>query len=451
MRSSGEPERLVLSVFLRPRIKAADGDLSRMVSGLVDELVIGLGGGDADASPLTLEDEGETASSLLTEVLYVDAFREVAVRVPGVAAALVAALDSRNLGVRRCALASISSVILELPDDVVHPLIPRLLKVLAANDLTAATLAEGALFRMVCGYARHHVAFVEAGGPDTVRRLLGEGRPWIPGLWRRVLRELHGAGWRYKAFYTLGEDGHWHVAIPEVRGCHSQGRTLNEARDQIREAFLVSLPGADLAEIVDVLQPSLAAPLAPPRCCSCGGPVLLAPKLRRYWRRERLVHVNGYTWECRDCPDPFTEDYPLRFTESALSEVALEGAKWAWQALHGEPMPQSISGRRPGAKKQVRRALEVGLERASWDGPLGGIQGSSQHVVVHAQWGAEGLSVTFADGFSARVPAGDVTRLHRYSLSAIRLTEVAPFGVMLRFGLREYEFLSSDRLRGFDG
>jgi hypothetical protein len=179
--------------------------------------------------------------------------------------------------------------------------------------------------------------------------------------------------------------------------------------------------------------------------------VVLAPKLRRYWRRERLVHVNGYTWECRDCPDPFTEDYPLRFTDSALSEVALEGAKWAWQELYGEPMPQSMSGRRPGSKKQVRRAFEVGLERASWDGPLAGIQGSSQHVVVHAQWGAEGLSVTFADGFSARVPADDVTRLHRYSPSAIRLAEVAPFGIMLRFGLREYAFLSSDRLREFGG
>jgi predicted RNase H-like HicB family nuclease len=38
------------------------------------------------------------------------------------------------------------------------------------------------------------------------------------------------------AIYEHTEDGWWVVSVPEIPGAHSQGRTLEEARETIKDA-----------------------------------------------------------------------------------------------------------------------------------------------------------------------------------------------------------------------
>ena len=38
------------------------------------------------------------------------------------------------------------------------------------------------------------------------------------------------------AIYEHTEDGWWVVSVPEIPGAHSQGRTLQEAREMIKDA-----------------------------------------------------------------------------------------------------------------------------------------------------------------------------------------------------------------------
>jgi len=38
------------------------------------------------------------------------------------------------------------------------------------------------------------------------------------------------------AFYEHTQDGWWVVSVPEISGAHSQGRTLLEAREMIKDA-----------------------------------------------------------------------------------------------------------------------------------------------------------------------------------------------------------------------
>ncbi len=56
---------------------------------------------------------------------------------------------------------------------------------------------------------------------------------------------------KYRAVYERETDGRWTVEIPQVRGCHTYGRTIEQARERIREALDLFVSGADTAEIVD--------------------------------------------------------------------------------------------------------------------------------------------------------------------------------------------------------
>jgi len=47
------------------------------------------------------------------------------------------------------------------------------------------------------------------------------------------------------AVFERDEDGVWIVTVPAVRGCHSSGRTLAEARRNIREALCLFVENAD--------------------------------------------------------------------------------------------------------------------------------------------------------------------------------------------------------------
>jgi predicted RNase H-like HicB family nuclease len=55
----------------------------------------------------------------------------------------------------------------------------------------------------------------------------------------------------YTAVYEQDPDGTWIVHVPEVAGCHTQGRTIDQARERIREALGLWVDNAESAEIVD--------------------------------------------------------------------------------------------------------------------------------------------------------------------------------------------------------
>ena len=65
---------------------------------------------------------------------------------------------------------------------------------------------------------------------------------------------------RYHVTYERDESGWWVAAVRGVRGCHTQGRTVDEARRRIREALELFVDNARRAKIVDdVKLPSDAA------------------------------------------------------------------------------------------------------------------------------------------------------------------------------------------------
>lgn len=50
--------------------------------------------------------------------------------------------------------------------------------------------------------------------------------------------------------YERDEDGWWVASVPEIEGCHTQGRSIAQARERIREAIMVSSDVVDF-EIED--------------------------------------------------------------------------------------------------------------------------------------------------------------------------------------------------------
>jgi predicted RNase H-like HicB family nuclease len=64
---------------------------------------------------------------------------------------------------------------------------------------------------------------------------------------------------RYRVTYERDESGWWVATVRGVRGCHTQGRTVDEARRRIREALKLFVDDARRAPIVDdVKLPSAA-------------------------------------------------------------------------------------------------------------------------------------------------------------------------------------------------
>lgn len=55
----------------------------------------------------------------------------------------------------------------------------------------------------------------------------------------------------YRVVYKLDESGHWIAEVPRVRGCHTYGRSLSEARSRIREALGLFVADAGRAQLID--------------------------------------------------------------------------------------------------------------------------------------------------------------------------------------------------------
>ena len=52
----------------------------------------------------------------------------------------------------------------------------------------------------------------------------------------------------YTVRYERDEDGWWVASVPSVRGCHTQGRSIAQARERIREALGLFVKDARRAE-----------------------------------------------------------------------------------------------------------------------------------------------------------------------------------------------------------
>ncbi|MBI3492861.1 MAG: type II toxin-antitoxin system HicB family antitoxin [Acidobacteria bacterium] len=64
----------------------------------------------------------------------------------------------------------------------------------------------------------------------------------------------------YHVAYERDESGWWVASAREVRGCHTQGRTVDEARRRIREAMELFVADARTATVIDdVKLPATAA------------------------------------------------------------------------------------------------------------------------------------------------------------------------------------------------
>jgi len=61
----------------------------------------------------------------------------------------------------------------------------------------------------------------------------------------------------YTVTYKRDAAGLWVASVRGVRGCHTQGRTIRQARERIREALGLFVKGAERARLVDnVLLPA---------------------------------------------------------------------------------------------------------------------------------------------------------------------------------------------------
>jgi predicted RNase H-like HicB family nuclease len=58
----------------------------------------------------------------------------------------------------------------------------------------------------------------------------------------------------YDAYFERDESGAWLARVPAVKGCHTYGRTLAQARRRIREALGLWVEEADTAELVEHLR-----------------------------------------------------------------------------------------------------------------------------------------------------------------------------------------------------
>lgn len=55
----------------------------------------------------------------------------------------------------------------------------------------------------------------------------------------------------YHVAYERDESGWWVASVRELRGCHTQGRTVDEARRRIRKAMALFVEGARSAKLID--------------------------------------------------------------------------------------------------------------------------------------------------------------------------------------------------------
>jgi predicted RNase H-like HicB family nuclease len=56
---------------------------------------------------------------------------------------------------------------------------------------------------------------------------------------------------RYRVVFERDDGRAWIAHVPSVRGCHTYGRTIDQARKRIREALALWVDDAETAELVE--------------------------------------------------------------------------------------------------------------------------------------------------------------------------------------------------------
>jgi predicted RNase H-like HicB family nuclease len=56
---------------------------------------------------------------------------------------------------------------------------------------------------------------------------------------------------KYTVDYVLGDDGWWTASVREVRGAHTQGRSIAQARRRVREALGLFVADVERIELLD--------------------------------------------------------------------------------------------------------------------------------------------------------------------------------------------------------
>ena len=64
---------------------------------------------------------------------------------------------------------------------------------------------------------------------------------------------MKGEG-RYRVVIERDESGAWIARVPSIRGCHSHGRTLDQARRRLREALALWVDDADSARLIEQIR-----------------------------------------------------------------------------------------------------------------------------------------------------------------------------------------------------
>jgi predicted RNase H-like HicB family nuclease len=58
----------------------------------------------------------------------------------------------------------------------------------------------------------------------------------------------------YRVVYEPDESGHWIASVPSVRGCHTYGTSIKQARERIREALGLFVENVETVKLDDVIK-----------------------------------------------------------------------------------------------------------------------------------------------------------------------------------------------------
>jgi predicted RNase H-like HicB family nuclease len=109
---------------------------------------------------------------------------------------------------------------------------------------------------------------------------------------------------KYRVIYRRDAEGLWIAEVPGVRGCHTNGRTLEEARTRIRELLKIFFPNEENISVEDDYGDSLTAtPKSTIVCPACGQPDVVIEK-RLDGRVVKYCPACGLRWSEDDIDAP---------------------------------------------------------------------------------------------------------------------------------------------------
>jgi predicted RNase H-like HicB family nuclease len=137
-----------------------------------------------------------------------------------------------------------------------------------------------------------------------------------------MVAEMSGEYATYKVVYDRDESGWWLARVPSVPGCHTQGRTVDEARRRIREALGLFVDDAGKTRLVDAVRIPASAKQA----------------VRRYWS--------------------------IRKRAAAEEKKASAAVRQAVRALHSSPLKLSMRDAATVLGVSYQRVQQLSAESA---------------------------------------------------------------------------------------